>query len=470
MFEKFFREVLFRSFLKIDLNANEQATAAESLSTKYGRGTKESLIYGLLIIPTLLFVDTSILSSVLIPITMVSGTAWFAVSLVNIKKKFEAFGNELTIDLYRSFVTSLIFLSLMALISLNAPFFAPISSWGKQYLTLVVLSGGMGTILVIKMIYDVFSGATKYDMNDSMLTGQSEAAEKYFKRSLSLLNSCASHLKTKISADVAGYFIGLAFYEVFNYMLLAKGEHKEVRDLISQTAQLKSKPPKSKKEISEKCVILVRRFLASVTSLADSRTQKSHKNIQLELKSIQENVGESQEVFNLRLATILEEMEDMLASQGEMLFKKRLEIERKFLVKSPPSLNSYPKTEILQGYLVSPKGEELRIRKAGEAFFKTTKKDTSLGSREEIEEYISKEEFERLWDQTEGRRIEKTRYRIPTEGLEVELDIFGGKKKGLVLAEVEFESKEKANEFCCPSWFAEEVTGDSKYKNANLAE
>src|SRR3972149_3514668 len=102
MLDNFFRKVVFRSFLKIDLNAGELATAEESLTTKYSRGVKESLFYGILVVPTLLFVDTGVLSSVLIPITMVSGTAWFAVSLVNIKQKFGSFGNELTIDLYRS--------------------------------------------------------------------------------------------------------------------------------------------------------------------------------------------------------------------------------------------------------------------------------------------------------------------------------------------------------------------------------
>ena len=116
MIENFFRNSVFNNFLKIELNPVEVAIANESLISKYTRGLKSSLIAGVLIIPTLLFVDTSVLSSVLIPITMVSGTAWFAVSLVNIKRKFEPFGNELTVDLYTAFMTSLVFLALMSLI------------------------------------------------------------------------------------------------------------------------------------------------------------------------------------------------------------------------------------------------------------------------------------------------------------------------------------------------------------------
>ena len=469
MIENYFRKVVFKSFFKIDLNAVELDTAEDSLSSKYSQGFKESMVYGLLLIPTLLFVDTTVLSSVLIPITMVSGTAWFAVSLVNIKQKFGPFGNELTIDLYRSFVTSLIFLSLMTLIALNPSLFSFISTWGKQIPLLTFLSGVLGTLLVFKMIYDVFSGATKYDMNDSMLTGQSEAAEKYFKRSLSLLNSCGDHLKSSISSDSSGYYVGLAFFEVFNYVLTSKGDNPEILQLITETSKLKAHPPNTKKEIALVCIRLIEQFLILVTNHADSRTNKGYKNIQLELVSIRDNSSEGQDVLNLRLATIFEEMQDMLASQGEMLFKKRIEIEKKFLLKNIPDLSSEQYYDILQGYLPSQKDSELRIRKYGDRFLKTSKKSHVSGYREEIEEYISKEEFERLWPHTEGRRIEKTRYRIPFGDLIIELDIFSGKNKGLEVAEVEFDTEDKANTFVPPKWFGQDVTLDSKYKNVNLA-
>lgn len=469
MLEGFFRNIVFKNFLKIDLSAVEIATAEESLTTKYAHGAKASLVYGLLIIPTLLFVDTAILSSVLIPITMVSGTAWFAVSLVNIKKKFEPFGNELTIDLYRSFLTSLIFLSLMTLVSLNSSIFSPVTSWGAQYPALGIAAGGLGTLLVLKMIYDVFLGATKYDMNDSMLTGQSETAEKYFKRSLSLLNSCASHLRTETSADTTGYFAGLAFYEVFNYALQSKGENTNIKQLVSATELLKSHPPRTKTEIAAKCVYLIEQFLINVTNLTDDRTRKSYKNIQLELSSIREGTNDSQAVFNLRIATILDEMEDMLAGQGEMLFKKRLEIERKFLVKSTPDLSKFVKVEIIQGYLKSQKSNEVRLRRMGSEYYKTSKKAFSSGYREEIEEYLTQDEFNQLWPQTEGKRVEKIRYKIPHHQFTVELDVFSGHNNGLKLAEVEFDSAEVARTFVPPPWLGKDVTDDPKYKNINLA-
>jgi hypothetical protein len=71
------------------------------------------------------------------------------------------------------------------------------------------------------------------------------------------------------------------------------------------------------------------------------------------------------------------------------------------------------------------------------------------GSAIQIE--VEAERFERLWPLTEGRRIEKTRYEIPaSDGLVIELNVHTGDLEGLVVAEVEFDSKEAADAFVQP--------------------
>lgn len=468
--ERYFRNIVFKSFLKIELNANETAVAEDSLKNKYSKGTLESLIYGLICLPTLLFVDTSILTSVLIPITMVSGTAWFAVSLINIKKKFENFGNELTIDLYRSFITSLVLLSLMTIIALNSFVFVPITNWGNQFPFVAILSGILGTGVVIKMIYDIFSGATKYDMNDSMLTGQNEAAEKYFKKSLSLLSSCAQQIKQSHSVDSVGYFVGLAFFEIFNFVLSVRGHNDQNIELIGLSEDLKSNPPSAKKDIVGICIKFVSSFLSSVSNLQDTKTKKSFTNIQLELSSLRKNSSESQQVVNLRMATILEEIEDMLAGQGEALFTKRIEIEKKFLVKKlPANLSTYAHIEISQGYISISKISEERIRKQGNIYTRTTKDADASGYRVEREEYITEKIFNDLWPKTRGKQIRKIRYLIPHQNFIIELDKFLDGNDNLIIAEVEFKSEQDIKNFIAPTWFGEDVTNNLKYKNANLA-
>jgi adenylate cyclase len=153
-------------------------------------------------------------------------------------------------------------------------------------------------------------------------------------------------------------------------------------------------------------------------------------------------------------------------------YRCSIEIERKFLVAEPPSdLSRWPSSAIEQGYLaVADNGTEVRVRRRdGRAAVLTVK---SGGGRQRVEEEIEiePERFERLWPLTEGRRIEKTRYEIPAaDGAVIELDVYAGDLDGLVVAEVEFESDEKADAFGAPRWFGQEVTDDARYKNQRLA-
>jgi adenylate cyclase len=97
---------------------------------------------------------------------------------------------------------------------------------------------------------------------------------------------------------------------------------------------------------------------------------------------------------------------------------------------------------------------------------------TSGPSRTRVEEEIEIDErrFEALWPLTAGRRIEKRRYVIPAgERLSIELDVYAGELSGLVTAEVEFDSADRAEAFEPPAWIGSDVTGDRGYSNQSLA-
>jgi adenylate cyclase len=66
----------------------------------------------------------------------------------------------------------------------------------------------------------------------------------------------------------------------------------------------------------------------------------------------------------------------------------------------------------------------------------------------------------------DGPIIEKTRYLVPHDGLIWEVDVHEGALQGLVLAEIELEHEDLA--FTLPEWIGREVTGDPRYKKANL--
>ena len=146
------------------------------------------------------------------------------------------------------------------------------------------------------------------------------------------------------------------------------------------------------------------------------------------------------------------------------------EIERKFLIKIlPEDLNKFPHKDITQNYLsIKPNNYEIRTRKIGNEYFKTTKSGAGK-TRKELDIEITKNEFEELQKQTIYKEIKKTRYKIPHDNYLIELDIYHGELAGLITAEVEFNSEEESNQFKPPEWLGKEITEDAKYKNQSLA-
>jgi adenylate cyclase len=145
-----------------------------------------------------------------------------------------------------------------------------------------------------------------------------------------------------------------------------------------------------------------------------------------------------------------------------------VEVERKFLVTSPPDLDEAAGDEIDQGYLAIGSDGEVRLRRKGGRHLLTAKRGSGL-AREEGEIEIDRPEFERLWPLTEGRRLHKRRHTLPHGELTIEIDVFAGELDGLILAEIEFPSEEDARAFDPPESFGDEVTGDKRYLNETLA-
>jgi len=65
----------------------------------------------------------------------------------------------------------------------------------------------------------------------------------------------------------------------------------------------------------------------------------------------------------------------------------------------------------------------------------------------------------------DGPLVEKTRYLVPHDGLTWQVDVHEGALAGVVLAEIEQEHEDQFLKL--PPWVGE-VTGDLRFKNANL--
>lgn len=146
-----------------------------------------------------------------------------------------------------------------------------------------------------------------------------------------------------------------------------------------------------------------------------------------------------------------------------------MEIERKYLIHNlPKDYASYPHYDMEQGYLCT--NPVVRIRKSNEEYY-LTYKGHGLMVREEYNLPLTKEAYLHLKPKADGIFIHKTRYNIPYQnGYMIELDIFLDSLAPLILAEVEFPTKEEAEQFIPPDWFGEDVTFSSKYHNSTLSQ
>ncbi|MBD0823211.1 CYTH domain-containing protein [Aestuariibaculum marinum] len=147
-----------------------------------------------------------------------------------------------------------------------------------------------------------------------------------------------------------------------------------------------------------------------------------------------------------------------------------IEIERKFLVTSESfKAEAFKDTRIIQGFLNTDKCRTVRVRLKGTQGFLTVKGPSSQDGLErfEWEKEISKTEAEALLKLCEEGVIDKTRYEVKVGEHVYEIDEFYGDNDGLVVAEVELQTKEE--DFEKPEWLGAEVTGDIKYYNSQLS-
>lgn len=155
------------------------------------------------------------------------------------------------------------------------------------------------------------------------------------------------------------------------------------------------------------------------------------------------------------------------------------EIERKFLVEYPDiqwleGNTTCKRVEIIQTYLKSAVGDEVRVRQRGYGgnyiYFETIKKKVSGLKRVEIERRLSQEEYLKLLMEadTSKRQIRKTRYCLTYENQYFEIDVYPfWNDKAIV--EIELSNENEEISFPPEIKVIKEVTEDEAYKNVTLA-
>lgn len=154
-----------------------------------------------------------------------------------------------------------------------------------------------------------------------------------------------------------------------------------------------------------------------------------------------------------------------------------LEIERKFLIRQTPELFAAcsKKTDIEQIYLIkTDPAVQRRIRSMTAdgvtKYFYTEKRFISAVTREENEQEITREEYEKLRSEADMSLVPiiKTRHILEFSGQHFEIDSYPFSDE---LASMELELADEEQEIFFPpcAVIIKEVTGDKRYSNAALA-
>lgn len=147
----------------------------------------------------------------------------------------------------------------------------------------------------------------------------------------------------------------------------------------------------------------------------------------------------------------------------------------------PQNLENFTCHRIEQAYLCT--NPVLRVRREDDEFY-ITYKGSGMMAREEHNLPLTSDAYFHLLLKADGNVISKKRYLIPLDNpgvkegypkppadytLTIELDVFDPPFAPLVMAEVEFGSREAAESFAPPEWFGEEVTYHKEYHNSYMA-
>lgn len=145
------------------------------------------------------------------------------------------------------------------------------------------------------------------------------------------------------------------------------------------------------------------------------------------------------------------------------------EIERKFLVCGTAYKNAaIARRHIVQGYLSTDADATVRVRIADDKAYITVKSRNRGAVRGEWEYAIPVDDARAMLGLCGNRTIEKTRWIVPAgDGLVWEVDEFGGRHAGLMVAEIELAA-EDAPMPPLPEFIGAEVTGDARYYNSQL--
>ena len=174
--------------------------------------------------------------------------------------------------------------------------------------------------------------------------------------------------------------------------------------------------------------------------------------------------------FEKKMNRVIREISNVLG------LPQRVTEERKYIVEIVGDLPETIDSDIVQTYLVSEPGSEIRLRRRSWSNGKVvnvhnTKKRTAPGEQIETERQVENALYESLLQQADPYRqtISKLRQSFIWKGQYFELDTYRGPLQGLVILETKGVADQESVNFPPFLKVKQEITGNKEYYNHTLA-
>ena len=288
-------------------------------------------------LPALFFIDADNIQSVLIPVVFVSGTAWFAISLASMREALSDFGIQLTYDLLLSFIASLLVLFVIAVLAINPwikDFVVHIVTQGNEELAygISIFSGVLAALMLARIFFKLISGTIKYNANDSMLSGQNEKAEIYFKRALSDLRRTAADLRRNLPLQLANYHLSWAL-EYFCLDLLKtkahskKSENTQLWEMVKVLQEIRANPDINQQQADKAFVttiIIIMQQIAGDKNNDENREElygyyEIIGHIENGLRYLEDDKSKNSTIQDVRFARVLDLLSDLTEKYHDVM-------------------------------------------------------------------------------------------------------------------------------------------------------
>lgn len=326
-FEKMARGTI-KTLTDLGPNPRESKLIEQQVTGKYIPATRNAVLLTLATIPGILLMkDPASVMYFLTIVSSVTGIAWFAMSLKEVQEKFGPFGTELTRDMLEAFLSSLFLAGIVTGYDVASPQIQAIISWMQEagmdlnsFFKSKTFRAGAALATIgagVHVVKRLVSAVIKFDANDSLLTGSSNLAKRFYEQSLSSLRNTARILKSEHTIELANFQIAVALSSYYQFF---KEINAELPESLTEESlrKLAMSATKDQKKVDNMVIPVLKELLAQYKVFLGQNESLKHKySFALEAiteleKTYEQGLTPPQSLADASIATAIDTLSDFL--------------------------------------------------------------------------------------------------------------------------------------------------------------